>query len=84
VSGAAGWPRIVLLPDGYALHILRPGLAPEVVPLPLEALAALAEDAAAALRAEVTGGRVLRRRRRPIEPVASEPAGAHYVGRLGE
>lgn len=81
--GAAGWPRIVLLPDGYALHILRPGLAPEVVPLPLEALAALAEDAAAALRAEITCGRVPRRRR-PIAPVASEPVGSHYVGQLGE
>lgn len=83
MSGAAGWPRIVLSHDGYALHILRPGGAPEIVPLPLEALAALAEDAASALRAEITGGRVPRRRR-PIVPVASEPAGAPYVGRLGE
>lgn len=83
MSAATAWPRIVLFHDGYALHILRTGGPPEIVPLPLEALAALAEDAASALRAEITGGRAPRRRR-PIQPVASEPVGAHYVGRLGE
>lgn len=71
--------RIITDADGVALHILRPGGPPEVLPLSLGELATLVADASAALRDEVK-----QRGRRPIQPVASEPAGTPYVGRLGE
>lgn len=73
------WVRIYTDAEGASLHILRDGAAAEVHRLSMGDLVRLSSDSAAAVRDEWA-----RRSRRPIQPVASERAGAHYVGRLGE
>ncbi|MEW6258144.1 MAG: hypothetical protein AB1592_19500 [Pseudomonadota bacterium] len=47
------YPSIIETPEGVFLHIARPGQAVEDIPLTVEQLAALASDAAAAIRGKV-------------------------------
>jgi hypothetical protein len=58
--------RVVVEEGREALHILRPGSPPEVIPLSLPELAILVEPAAVALRQAARRGE--RRVRRHAEP----------------